>query len=294
MALFAVVVPMTVTTVVALVGRRLGRDTGGVGLLLGILGAGVGILGWPLPPHDAHHWVLLAAVAAGVGGELLRRIHGSRPLLWVGALGALLLSIFAWRLLAPLAGMWDAGVMAPIARTAWIVEPLAWALVAWLAVDHAERHAPRPAVLTALVVAFTAGAAVAAIGESARIGQTLGACAAACGALALVTWRYGDVTLGHGGVAVACLTFPLLVVYAHFYAEAPHPGAGLALVIPITALAGVGAASTLRGVLRVLLLAAIPAALAGYLAAQADAAKTSESKPKSDWEQDAADMYDMY
>lgn len=295
MALFAVALPMAAVFMITLLGRRSGRDLGGLAVLVALLASGVGILGWPLPPHDAHHWVLVAVVPAAIAGLVLQAVAPARPLPWVGGVAAVLLAGAAWLLLAPLAGVWEKGALGPLSRTAWVVDPLAWALVAWLAVDHAERNAPRPAVLGALVLALTAGAMVAAMGETARIGQMLGAIAAACGALALVTWKWpDDVTLGHGGVAVVMLAFTMLLLYAHFYASAPRPGAGLALVVPVAALVAIGATTTLRGVLRVLFLALIPVAGACYLARSAEVDKAAEEGPKSSAEQDAMDMYEMY
>jgi hypothetical protein len=298
MVFFAVVLPMGVTAVVSLVGRRLGRDLGGVALTLGVLAAGIGILGPPVPPQDAHHWVLIGVLTTGVLGVLGTRL----TLPWVGLAAALLLSFFAWRTLAPLATMWSKGAMAPLSQTAWVVDALVFALVTWLAVDHAERHAPAPAVLAPLVLALTAGAGICAMGETARIGQMMGAVAAACGALALVSWRYPEeVTIGRAGVGAVVLSLTLFLLYAHFYAEVKRPGAGVALAIPITALAAIGATTTLKGVLRVLAVAIIPTVGAGYLAMQAEVAKTAatvspdKEKAKPQWQKDAEDMYDgMY
>ncbi len=295
MALYTVVLPLTTVAVITLVGRRFGRDLGGLAVLAAVLASGVGILGWPLPPHDAHHWILVAVVPAGLAGFGLQRMAPAAPLTWKCVLASILLVGSAWCLLAPLAGVWEKGAVGPLSRTAWVVDPLAWALVAWLAVDHAERNAPRPAVLGALVVALTAGALVAAMGETARIGQMLGAIAAACGALALITWKWPDeVSLGHGGVAVVMLAFTMLLLYAHFYAAAPRPGAGLTMAIPVTAVAAIGMVSTWKAVLRVVVLALIPAVGVGYLAKAASDDKAAEQKPKSKDEQDALDMYDMY
>lgn len=297
MVLFAVVVPMGTVAAVALIGRRLGRDLGGVGLTLAVLAAGVGILGSPLPPQDAHHWVLLAVLAAGVLGVLAPAL----PFPAVGAAATVLLAFFGWRLMAPLTSLWTDGVLAPLSQSAWVVEPLVLGLAGWLALDFAERHARAPAVLASLVLALTAGAGVCALGETARIGQMMGAVAAACGALALVSWRYPEeVTIGRAGVATAALSLTLLLMFAHHYAAASRPGASLALSIPLVALAALGAATTVKGVVRVVLVALLPTVGAGYLAMQADVTKAAAVKKAKDiekpqWKKDAEDMYDgMY
>ncbi len=286
-----VVAPMGTVVATSLVGRRLGRDLGGVSLVLGVIVGCVAVLGWPLPPQDAHHHVPLFVLAAGAVGVALDRREAAFPV--VALLAAVALGVTFWRVLAPLAAIWHKGVAGPLATSAWVVTPALAGFVAWLGLDHAARSAPRPAVLAALVVALAAAAGVVALGGSARVGQAHGAIAAACGAL-LLGWRWPEVGLGHGGVAAVALALPALAVYAHFYADVPSPGLAVLLLAPLSALALVGVSSTLRGIALALVLAGLPAAGAGWLAVQAEAARAAAEKPMSDAEKDAADMYDMF
>ena len=286
--LTTIVVPMATVVVVAAVGLRLGRPLGGLALVAGALTGAAAVVGWPLPPEEAHHWIPLGACGAALGGLAVDRLaSGSegRPRFgWIGAVGLVALSVTAWCVLGPLAGLWTDGVLGPLARDAWVVEPLAVGLLAWLAVDHAARHGHPPAALAALVLGLTAAALVLALGGTARMGQLLGATAAATGATLLCLWRWPRLGLGHSGVAAPALTLVLVVLYGHHYAEVPRPGAALTLLVPFAALAAVGVASPLRSVGLVLLLAAPAAGSAVYLATQADA-------PSSQDEADA-DAYD--
>ncbi len=283
--LTTVVVPMATVVVVATVGLRLGRPLGGLALVAGTLTGAAAVVGWPLPPVEAHHWIPLGACGAALGGLAVDRLasgcEGLARAGWVGAMGLVVLGLTAWCVLAPLAGLWADGVLGPLARSAWVVEPLAVGLLGWLAVDHAARHGPPAGALTALVLGLTAAALVLALGGTARMGQLLGATAAATGATLLCLWRWPGLGLGHAGVAAPTLTLVLVVLYGHHYAEVPRPGAALTLLVPFAALAAVAAASPLRSVGLVLVLAAPATGAAVYLAAGADAPR-SESEAGAD------------
>ena len=65
--LTTIVVPMATVVVVAAVGLRLGRPLGGLALVAGALTGAAAVVGWPLPPVEAHHWIPLGACGAALG-----------------------------------------------------------------------------------------------------------------------------------------------------------------------------------------------------------------------------------
>ena len=286
---FTLLVPAAAVILTLFVGRRLVRDVEarpmvvGLATLAGLFAAHVGVLGRPtFPVTDAHHWVLFAAWAAAAAGLAADRFRPpARPFV-IGAIAVALIGLFTWRLLAPLASLWDAGVLAPLSQSAYVLDAAALLLVTWLAVDHAAREAPAPAVLGPLALAFAAAAGAVSVSGSASIAQACGAMGVAVGAVALAGWRWPDLRPGHGAVGAAVLAYGLLVIYGHHYVDMPRRVTGLLLVAP----AGVVAARAVRRTVPAVLLAlaaVLPPALGAlYLAKAADDAKMAEDQGADD------------
>ncbi len=281
---FTVVLPVAAAALPIVGARKLKPGAaarpllGGLALLAGLVTAHVGVLGWPgWPMGDAHHWVLLAVIGAAAFGLVLDRLQPpARPVV-VGAVATVVLAFFTWRLLAPLAGLWESkGVLPQLSQSAWVLDAGLMMLVAWLGVDHAARHAPAPSVLAPVALAFAAAAGAVVISGSASVGQLAGAMGVAVALVGVAAWRWPDVRVGHGAVGAAVVGLVLVVSYAHFYVDMPRPVAGLLVLTPLGALGGLLGARTWQKVALALALAAVPAATAGWLAKQADAAEMEE------------------
>lgn len=291
---FTVLLPVAAAALPIVVARKLKPGAaerpllGGLAVLAGLVTAHLGVVGWPgWPLGDAHHWVLLAVIGAAALGLLVDRLQPpARPLV-VGAVALVVLAFFTWRLLAPLAGLWDEkGVLPQLSQSAWVLDAGLMMLVAWLGVDHAARRAPAPAVLAPVALAFAAAAGAVVISGSAIIGQLAGAMGVAVALVGVAAWRWPDVRVGHGAVGAAIVGLGLVVSYGHFYVDMPRPVAGLLVLAPLGALGGLLGARTWQKVALALALAAVPAATAGWLAKQADAAAMEEDGGGGEYEYD--------
>ncbi len=281
---FTVLLPVAAVALPIVVARKLKPGAaerpllGGLAVLAGLVTAHLGVVGWPgWPLGDAHHWVVLAVIVAAALGLVIDRLRPpARPLV-VGVVALGVLAFFTWKLLAPLAGVWDdKGVLPQLSQSAWVLDAGLMMLIAWLGVDHAARHAPAPAALAPVALAFAAAAGAIVISGSAIIGQLSGAMGVAVAVVGLAAWRWPDVRVGHGAVGAAGVGLGLVVSYGHFYVDMPRPVAGLLVLAPLGALGGLMGARTWQKVALALALAAIPAGLAGWLAKQADAAAMEE------------------
>ncbi len=179
MTLTVVLLPMGTVAGLMFLGQRLGKPLGGIAVLAGLVVAHLGVGG--LPSGDAYRFALYGLLFAGLGGLALDRFAPRRAPL-VALLALLTLSLFAWLLLRPLAGLWKPGqILGQVASTEWVVQPLLWGLVGWLCVDRAAEERPNPVLLGPLTFAFIGAAGAVALSGSALAGTLLGASAAALG-----------------------------------------------------------------------------------------------------------------
>lgn len=283
-ALFTAVLPVAAVAITLLVGRKVRPGVearphlGGLALVVGLTVAFVGVAGAPqFPPRDAHFWVLPAVWAAAVGGAVVDRLRLRAPGWAVGVLALGVLGVFMWRLLAPLAGVWgDNGPLDELAASAWVLDAGAALLVGWLAFDAGARSAPTPVALGPLALAFAASAGAIGLSGSALVAQLLGALGIVVGVVGLAGWRWPDIRPTHAGVGASVTAFGLLLLYGHFYVDAPRPALAVLLPVLFVPLAVRGVGSTWKAVALALALTLPAVAASLHLAKVADEVANAE------------------
>lgn len=280
-ALFVVVLPAATVCAVGLAWTwRTGREqarplVAALALLAGLVVGYLGVAGWNA--QESHRWVLFGVVGAGLLGAALDwRLPGR--LAAVGLLAVAALGLTGWRLLAPLEGVWmDGGAVVQLATAQWGIEPLVWGAVVWLVVDRSAAVGPAPTTLGPLALSFVGAGVATGLSGSLLVAQLMVAMGVATATLGFLGWWRPALRPGHGAIAGALTGFVALVLYAHFYVEAPRPVMGLLLAAPLAAFAGRAPGPTWRRVALTLVLAAVPVGAAVWLAWQADQAEQAEA-----------------
>jgi hypothetical protein len=178
-----------------------------------------------------------------------------------------------------------------VATTAWVADAQAFIFVAWLALDVGARDTPTPVALGPLAFAFAAGAGVIGLSGSALIGQLMGALGIVVGVVGLAGWKWPDIRPGHAGVAAAMSALGLMLLYGHFYVDAPRPALGLLLLVPFVPLAVRDIGPTWKAVAVALALTLVPVGASMHLAKTADDAENAESTDAAGGENDYGAMY---
>jgi hypothetical protein len=245
------------------------------GVVTALLGTG-GVPPWP--PIDTLHWIPFVAAAAFVA-LIPFDFKGFRGADWVaGALGAAVLaggSVLVYRPLlsqAPGVGAFAAG------NALLFVAP-------WVAFDRAAGRSPGPSDLAALTFTAVGGSVAAVLGHTAQISMILGAVAAALGAATVLSWRVPRLVPGHAATGVAYVTIAALVLYAFAYADLPVASALLVLLAPRAAAVAARSLGGFRALALAALVAALPGALASWLAfAAGDKPATADDSAPAEME----------
>ncbi|HSR66714.1 MAG TPA: hypothetical protein VLU25_02140 [Acidobacteriota bacterium] len=275
--ILAIVVPIAVTAACVLVFRALADDRQaglrrGAALGLGLAFA-VGhwiILDWPsFPPIDSTRWLAYLALAAALlglvegGPKLPSWAHwGLRLILAVGTVWLIGKPIF----LNSMQGLQI--VLAVVGFSLGL-------LVLWTEIDQLAARVAGVSVPLALTVLATATSFGLVVSHTASLGQLTGALAAGLGVLAALALLFPELKMNRGSSGVVANLLAGLWVSGYFYASLPLYTVLLLWLSPSALwLAEAGPLRNLgpfaKAVLRVLLIA-IPAGAAVYLAYQANA-----------------------